>query len=77
MEQIIYICDKCKNEIKDYSKYEHKVSDMDNHYFYDLCEKCQEDYKEYLMKVEEMQKSIENLTKQYKFGKYAFEVNID
>lgn len=71
MEKKYYICDRCKKELKDYSG-KNSVGDIYNACFYDLCEECKLDYEEYKSKVEDLNKTCEELSRKYKFGRYLF-----
>lgn len=68
-----YICDRCKEEIENYSEKDNQVCDGFNGYFYDLCNDCLGVFEDYKRNIEEVNKQFKDITKTYKFGKYMFE----
>lgn len=60
-----YICDRCKEEL-----IEKPIIEYDNVYSYELCCECDEKFKEYRNKVKEIEDKYDEITKNYKFGKY-------
>lgn len=62
----IHLCDRCHEEYDETELY--LVADWQ--YRYQLCEKCKLDFKEYEGKVKEIDKQIDDLSKEYKFGRH-------
>lgn len=64
--RVYYICDRCKKEVnKEDLK---QVSDMG--YFYELCDDCKALFDEYDKKTQEAEKQLDDMAKEYQFGKY-------
>ena len=62
----VCFCDRCHKEL---NKDEiHNVTDWT--YRYELCEECAALYKEYDEKIKELDKQIQEVAKEYKFGRY-------
>lgn len=59
-----YICDRCFKEI------EKPIIEYDYQYMYELCEKCSKDFKKYKDSRDYLETRFDEITKEYKFGKY-------
>ena len=61
-----YICDRCHEEHDEKELW--SVSDW--MCFYQLCDNCKQAFKEYEEKRKEIEKQMEDLSKEYKFGRH-------
>lgn len=61
-----WICDRCHKEYDETELYH--VADWSS--FYQLCEECKLTFKEYEEKMKVLEAQMDELTKEYKFGKY-------
>ena len=61
-----YLCDRCFKEYEEEDLY--FVADWARRY--QLCKECKLEFKEYEGRVKDLEKQIDELAKEYKFGKY-------
>lgn len=62
----VWYCDRCHVELE-----ENDLHDINDYlYGYELCEDCAKLHKEYKRAIDELDKKIDQISREYKFGRY-------